>query len=90
MLYMIVENFRGGDALPVYRRLRDRGRLAPDGLRYISSWVTEDYRRCFQVMECDDPQLLEDWMASWRDLIEFEVTLVKTSAEVAAAIAPRL
>lgn len=90
MLYMIVEHFRGGDALAVYRRFRDRGRLAPDGLRYISSWVTEDFRRCYQVMECDDPKLLEQWMANWRDLVDFEVTPVLTSAAASAAIAPRL
>jgi uncharacterized protein DUF3303 len=90
MLYMIVEHFRDGDALPVYRRFRDRGRMAPEGLRYVSSWVTQDHRRCFQIMECDDPQLLEQWMANWRDLIEFEVTPVQTSADATAAINSRL
>ena len=57
MLFMILERFRGGDAAPVYRRFRDRGRLAPDGLRYVSSWVTEDMRLCYQVMECDEDGL---------------------------------
>jgi hypothetical protein len=90
MLYVIVENFRGGDAVPVYRRFRDRGRLAPDGLRYHGSWVTADFHRCFQVMECDDRALLEQWMANWRDLVDFEVNPVQTSADAAAAIAPRL
>ena len=90
MLYMIVERFRGGDARPAYRRFRDRGRLAPEGLRYVASWVAEDWLRCFQVMECDDPQLLEAWMAQWRDLVEFEVIPVRTSAEAAARIAPQL
>jgi hypothetical protein len=90
MLYMIVESFRNGDALPVYRRLRDRGRLAPEGLRYVTSWVTQDLRRCFQVMECDDPSLLAQWMARWEDLAEFEVIPVVTSAEAVAAVAPRL
>jgi hypothetical protein len=90
MLYMIVEDFRDGDPLPVYRRFRDQGRLAPEGLRYVASWVTEDFRRCFQVMECDDPQLLARWMARWEDLVDFEVVPVVTSAEAAAAIAPRL
>lgn len=80
MLYMIVERFRGGDPVPVYRRFRDRGRMAPEGLRYVASWVTEDYRRCFQVMECDDPALLEQWMSKWRDLTESEVIPVNTSA----------
>ena len=73
MLYMIVEHFRGGDALPVYRRFRDHGRLAPEGLRYVSSWVTEDLQRCFQIMECDDRALLERWMDRWRDIVTFEV-----------------
>jgi hypothetical protein len=90
MLYMVLEHFRGGDAAPVYRRFRDRGRLAPDGLRYVSSWVTTDFRVCYQVMECDDPALLERWMDAWRDLVDFEVIPVVTSAEAAAAIAPRL
>jgi hypothetical protein len=90
MLYMIIETFRGDDALPVYRRFRDHGRLAPDGLRYVSSWVTADLRRCFQVMECDDPALLAEWMARWDDLVDFEVVPVMTSAQAAAAVAPRL
>src|SRR5574341_2492693 len=89
MLYMIVEHFRDGDALPVYRRFRDRGQLAPDGLRYVASWVTDDFRRCFQIMECEDPQLLEQWMTKWEDLIEFEVTPVVTSAEAAEAVLVR-
>jgi hypothetical protein len=90
MLYMVIETFRNGDARPVYRRFRDRGRLAPDGLTYVSSWVTQDMRRCYQVMECDDPALLESWMAEWRDIVDFDVTPVMTSAAAAAAIAPRL
>jgi len=90
MLYMIVEHFRAGDAVPAYRRFRDRGRMTPDGLRYVASWVTEDFGRCYQVMECDDPRLIESWTARWRDLVEFEVIPVRTSAEAVAVIAPRL
>ena len=90
MLYMIVEHFRGGDPLPVYLRFRDQGRLAPDGLRYVASWVTDDFRRCFQVMECTDPSLLDQWMSHWKDLVEFEVVSVMTSADAVAAIEPRL
>ena len=90
MLYMIVETFRDADARPVYRRFRDRGRLAPDGLHYVASWVGEDMARCFQVMECDDRALLDAWMAQWRDIVDFEVMPVMTSAAAAAAIAPEL
>lgn len=89
MLYMIVEHF-GDNAIPIYRRFRERGRMAPDAVRYVASWVTTDYRRCFQVMECDDPALLEEWLSHWRDLANFEVIPVNTSADAAAAIAPRL
>lgn len=90
MLYLVIETFRGGDAVPVYRRFRDRGRLAPAGLHYQASWVTDDFRRCFQIMECNDPRLLQEWMARWEDLIDFEVLTVRTSADAVAAIAPRL
>lgn len=90
MTYLVIEHFRGGDALPVYRRFREHGRLAPEGLRYVASWVTEDLSRCFQIMECEDRQLLEEWMARWEDLVEFEVIPVMTSAEAAAIVAPRL
>ena len=90
MFFMIVERFRDGDAVPVYRRFRDRGRMEADGLRYVASWVTEDFHRCFQVMECENRGILEQWMARWQDLVEFEVTPVMTSADAVAAIGPKL
>jgi hypothetical protein len=90
MVYMIIEHFRGGDAVPVYRRFRDRGRMAPEGLRYIGSWVTDDFRHCYQVMETDDRRLLDEWIAIWADLVDFDVIPVMPSAEAVAAIAPRL
>ena len=86
MLYMIVENFRDGDPVPVYRRFRERGRLAPEGLTYVASWVTSDLRRCFQVMECSERALLDEWMSHWSDLTDFEVIPVMTSAEAVAAV----
>ncbi len=90
MQFVIVENFKGGDPVPVYRRFRDSGRLAPDGLRYVASWVSEDLTRCFQVMECDNRALLEEWMANWRDIVDFEVIPAMTSAEAVQAVGPRL
>ena len=87
---MVIETFRNGDALPVYRRFRDQGRLMPDAVRYVNSWVTPDLSRCYQVMECDDRALLDAWIANWRDLVDFEVLPVITSAEARAVIAPRL
>ena len=90
MLFMVIERFRGGDAAPVYRRFRERGRMAPDGLRYVDSWVESGFGRCFQLMECDDPRLLDEWTARWQDLVEFEVVPVVTSRQAAEAIAPLL
>jgi hypothetical protein len=90
MLFMVIEHFRDGRAEDIYRRFRDRGRLAPEGLRYVSSWVDLDFRRCFQVMEAEDDALLHEWIANWSDLADFEVIRVRTSAEAAAEIAPRL
>jgi len=89
-LYMVVEYFRNHDAIAVYRRFREHGRMAPDGLQYVSSWVDEKYERCYQLMETDDRKLLDEWMANWKDLVEFEVYPVMTSKEAAEKIAPRL
>ncbi len=90
MLYLIIERFRGGDPVPVYRRFRDRGRMAPAGLSYVASWVSEDLTSCYQVMECDRRELLDQWMGDWNDLVDFEVIPVKTSAEVVAILGPQL
>lgn len=90
MLYMIVEHYREGDPIPVYRRFRDRGRLAPDGLTYVMSWVTPDLKTCYQVMETAERALLDQWLAAWADLVDFEVIPVVTSAEAVASVADRL
>jgi hypothetical protein len=89
-LYMVIESFKNGDAVPVYRRFRDHGRLAPEGLSYVSSWVNDALDRCYQLMETEDRLLLDQWMANWRDLIDFEVHPVITSKEAAEKIAPHL
>jgi hypothetical protein len=89
-LYMVVEHFKNGDPVPVYRRFRDRGRMAPEGLTYVSSWVDDKLERCYQLMESPDRALLEEWMANWRDIVDFEVHPVMTSGEAAQRVAPRL
>jgi hypothetical protein len=88
MHYMVIEHFRGGRAGPVYARFRERGRLAPEGLHYVTSWVAAGGDRCYQVMECEERALLDQWMAAWADLVEFEVVPVMTSGEAAAAFTP--
>lgn len=84
MLYMVVERFRNRDAAAVYRRFREKGRMAPEGVSYVSSWVETNFDRCWQIMECDDPALLHQWARNWEDLVEFEFVPVLTSAEAAA------
>jgi hypothetical protein len=88
--YMVVEHFKNKDAVSVYRRFRDSGRMAPEGLVYLSSWVDDKLERCYQLMETDDRGLLDEWMANWRDLVDFEVYPVVTSKEAAEMISPRL
>ena len=89
-LFMVIERYRDGDAVPVYRRFRDHGRLAPEGLAYVASWVDDDLQICYQLMETDDRALVDEWIANWTDLVDFEVVPVVTSAEAAERIAPRL
>jgi hypothetical protein len=87
MKYMVIERFQSGDPVPVYRRFREEGRLAPDGVEYVSSWITTDLKQCFQVMECSDRRLLMEWISRWNDLVDFEVIPVITSAEAQEAVA---
>lgn len=90
MLFMIVEHFRNLDAVPVYRRFREKGRMAPDGVAYVSSWVDEKLQICFQLMEANDIRLIEEWISHWSDIVEFEVYPVISSQEASERMAPRL
>jgi uncharacterized protein DUF3303 len=85
LIYMVVERFPDG-ARPVYERAAERGRLLPDGLVYLDSWVDERLDRCFQLMETDDPTLFDDWTAAWSDLAEFEVVPVLSSAQASERV----
>ena len=78
---MVIEDFRPGQVGAIYRRLRDSGRHMPAGLTYVGSWITDDLTRCYQVMECEDPALLDEWISHWADLMDFEVIPVITSDE---------
>ena len=86
MLFMVIERFRNQNAKPVYSRFREKGRLMPNGVAFIDSWVTADLSRCFQVMECDDVTLLQRWTAEWSDLIEFEIVPVVHGKDTGAAL----
>lgn len=90
MLFIVIERFREGKAKEVYRRCEERGRMLPEGLTYLNSWVEINCDRCFQLMECDDPSLFQQWVVCWQDLVEFEIVPVVPSSETSAAIAPLL
>jgi hypothetical protein len=84
-LYLIIEHFPV-DPKPIYERFRTHGRLTPEGLTYINSWITKDLSKCYQIMETDDRKLLGEWMAKWEDLVRFEVVELLSSADAARKI----
>lgn len=90
MQFMVIETFRNQDGKAVYRRFRDKGRMVPEGVTFVSSWVSADLGRCFQVMECDDVALLQRWVTAWSDLVAFEIVPVTAGKDTAAAPAGEL
>jgi len=91
MLFMVIEHFRDDDMVPIYKRVRDEGRKLPDGLTYIDSWVAPDFSRCFQLMECDDLRLFQEWLLQWRGAgVTMEIVPVVTSKDTRAVVAPHL
>ena len=90
MLFMIVERFRDCDAVPVYRRVRETGRGFPEGLKYVGSWIEPNFDRCFQIMECDDPRLLQEWVLHWGDLASFEIVPIVPSKQTRELVESKL
>ena len=91
MLFMLVEHFKDNDMVPIYRRLRDGGRMLPQGLKYVDSWVEPNFSRCFQLMECDDLRLFQEWVLQWRGSgATIEIVPVVSSAETREVVAPYL
>jgi hypothetical protein len=87
MLFMVIERFK--DAEAVYSRVREKGRMLPEGLRYVGSWVEANYERCFQLMECDDASLFQKWIIQWQDLVDFEIIPVVESEQATKGNPPR-
>jgi hypothetical protein len=91
MLFMVIERFRDNDMIPIYQRLRERGRMLPEGLKYIDSWVEPNFSRCFQLMECDDLRLFQAWVLQWRGAgVTIEIVPVVSSKETRAVVEPYL
>jgi hypothetical protein len=90
MLFMVIEHFKDADPVPIYQHLRDRGRGLPEGLTYVDSWIEASFNRCFQLMECDDPAILQEWVLHWRGLGDFEFVPIVPSRETQRIVAPYL
>jgi len=91
MLFMVIERFEGDDMVPAYRRLQEKGRQLPEGLAYVDSWVEANFSRCFQLMECSDARLLQQWVLGWRGTgARFEIVPVVPSRETRAVVEPHL
>ncbi len=86
MLYMVIEHFKENAAPEIYRRFREKGRMMPEGLQYVSSWIDLDFKVCWQLMQTQDFALFDKWIDNWRDLMDFEIVPVRTSAETAEMI----
>jgi hypothetical protein len=86
MLFMLIERFPDRDPIPVYEHLRDKGRGMPDGLKYVGSWVEPNFDRCFQLMECDDVRLIQEWALHWRGLGSFEIIPVVPGKDTAELV----
>jgi hypothetical protein len=87
MLYMVIERFKEGAAPKIYQRLSENGRMMPNGLKYISSWIDIDFKVCYQVMRTEDAALFALWTDNWKDLMEFEIVPVRTSTELVEIMA---
>ena len=83
MLFMVIERWKDGKAEEIYRRVQAKGRMLPEGLKYVNSWVEPNFNRCFQLMECDELRLFQEWILQWQDLGEFEIVPVVSSKETA-------
>ena len=91
MLFMVIETFESDDMVPIYRHIRDKGRQLPEGLTFVNSWIEPTFARCFQIMECDDARLLQEWVLGFRGLgARFEIVPVVPSAETREVVAPFL
>ena len=89
MLFMVIERFKGSEAVSrVYQRFREKGRLMPEELRYIDSWIEPGFGRCFLLAECDDLRHVQEWVLAWHDLVDFEIVPVVGSKETAETVAP--
>jgi hypothetical protein len=87
---MVIERFKEGAEPEIYRRFREKGRMMPADLEYVSSWIDMDFKICWQLMQTEDFGLFDKWIANWGDLMDFEIVPVRTSAEASELMKQKL
>jgi len=90
MLFMVIEHFDQARVKEIYARFQEKGRMAPEGLIYVDSWISADFGRCFQIMQCDDVTKLQEWVLAWGDLARFEIVPLASSKDTAAVVKKHL
>ena len=90
MLFIVIERFKDNKTKDIYRRFQEKGRMMPEGLKYKDSWISANLDRCFQLMECDDPRLFQEWIVQWQDLAEFEIIPLVPSKETTEIVTKAL
>lgn len=79
--YMIIEHFHPQKVKALYQRFEKKGRMLPDGVIYINSWIDENVETCYQLMESESLEKLEEWVSYWEDLADFEIVPIISSEE---------
>lgn len=85
MLYMVIEKYKNKEA--VYKRFREKGRMMPEGVSYVNSWVSEDGNTCYQINEAQNEELLYEWSSNWNDVTDFAFIPVISSQEMSDKMA---
>jgi hypothetical protein len=78
---MVIEHYHPGKLKVLYQRFDEKGRMLPDGVTYIDSWINEDITVCYQLMESDSLDKLNEWISNWNDIVDFELIPVISSSE---------
>jgi hypothetical protein len=86
VLYLAIETWQPGRASDVYAWFDAHGRGLPNDVTVVGSWIDHDLRRCWQVMDTDDPAVFDAWRDHWAHLMDIEVIPVRSGTDTAALV----
>ena len=81
MLYMVIEHFHPDKIKELYERFDKKGRLMPNGVHYINSWTDTKVETCYQIMESESEEKLNEWIDNWKDFADFVIIPVLSSEQ---------